>query len=100
MSRAERPPVESAARSWWRSFALAIVLLAGAGLLVRSWWDVNSIDPGIQGLSGVLVLELSSPAGLQRSRSTGRAVPARPRNRFRRIPGVENAGISRRSVHW
>src|SRR6185312_6302431 len=29
-------------------FALAIILLAGAGLLVRSWWYVNSIDPGFR----------------------------------------------------
>src|SRR5690348_7202157 len=41
-------------------FALAIVLLAGAGLLVRSWWYVNSIDPGFRP-EEVLVMELSAP---------------------------------------
>src|SRR5438093_12328952 len=41
-------------------FALAIVLLVGAGLLVRSWWYVNRIDPGFRP-EGVLVMELSAP---------------------------------------
>ena len=29
-------------------FALAIVLLVGAGLLLRSWWNAENIDPAIQ----------------------------------------------------
>lgn len=41
-------------------FALAIVLLVCAGLLVRSWWYVNRIDPGLRP-ERVLVMELSSP---------------------------------------
>ena len=38
-------------------FALAIVLLVGAGLLVRSWWHVNDIDPGFTP-ERVLVMEV------------------------------------------
>ena len=41
-------------------FALAIILLAGAGLLVRSWWYVNSVDPGFRP-ERVLMIELSAP---------------------------------------
>src|SRR5262249_4140630 len=41
-------------------FALAIVLLAGAGLLVRSWWHVNNIDPGFVP-ERVLVMGISAP---------------------------------------
>ena len=59
-------------------FALAIVLLVGAGLLVRSWWYVNNIDPGFRP-ERVLVMELSSPDDLQRPRATDRPVPPRPR---------------------
>ena len=59
-------------------FALAIVLLVGAGLLVRSWWYVNNIDPGFRP-ERVLVMEVSSPTDLQRPRATGRPVPPRPR---------------------
>ena len=59
-------------------FALAIVLLVGAGLLVRSWWYVNNIDPGFRP-ERVLVMELSSSDDLQRPRATDRPVPPRPR---------------------
>ncbi len=72
-------------------FALAIVLLVGAGLLVRSWWYVNSIDPGFRP-ERVLVMELSSPASF--------SVPAQRTDLFHRaleeiqaVPGVESAGI-------
>jgi predicted permease len=72
-------------------FALAIVLLAGAGLLVRSWWYVNSIDPGFRP-ERVLVMELSNP--------TTFSVPAQRTDLYHRVleqiqavPGVENAGI-------
>ena len=72
-------------------FALAIVLLVGAGLLVRSWWYVTSIDPGFRP-ERVLVMELSSP--------TTFSVPAqrsdlyhRVLEQIRAVPGVENAGI-------
>ena len=59
-------------------FALAIVLLVGAGLLVRSWWHVNDIDPGFMP-ERVLVMGALQPDGLQRSRATDRPVPPRPR---------------------
>ncbi len=72
-------------------FALAIVLLVGAGLLVRSWWYVNSVDPGFR-LERVLAMELSSP--------TTFSVPAQRTNLYHRVleqiqavPGVESAGI-------
>ena len=72
-------------------FALAIVLLVGAGLLVRSWWYVNSIDPGFRP-ERVLVMELSAP--------TTFSVPAQRTDLYHRVleqiqavPGVESAGI-------
>jgi len=72
-------------------FALAIVLLVGAGLLVRSWWYVNSIDPGFRP-ERVLVMELSSPTTL--------SIPAQRTDLYDRVleqiqavPGVESAGI-------
>ncbi|HXR77817.1 MAG TPA: ABC transporter permease [Bryobacteraceae bacterium] len=72
-------------------FALAIVLLAGAGLLVRSWWYVNSIDPGFRS-ERVLMMELSAPPTF--------SIPAQRTELYHRmlgtiqaVPGVENAGI-------
>src|SRR5204862_1276220 len=72
-------------------FALAIVLLIGAGLLVRSWWYVTTVDPGFRP-ERVLVMELSSP--------TTFSIPAQRTDLYHRVleqiqavPGVENAGI-------
>lgn len=73
-------------------FALAIVLLVGAGLLVRSWWYVNDIDPGFTP-EGVLMMEVSTP--------TTFSVPAQRSDLYHRVleqiqavPGVESAGIT------
>jgi predicted permease len=72
-------------------FALALVLLVGAGLLVRSWWYVNNIDPGFRP-ERVLVMEVSPP--------TAFSVPAQRTGLYHRVleqiqavPGVESAGI-------
>ena len=73
-------------------YALAIVLLAGAGLLIRSLASVLRVDPGFHA-GGVLTVEMHSPAGND---------PSDP-PRFQELveslealPGVEAAGgISR-----
>ena len=72
-------------------FALAIVLLVGAGLLVRSWWHVNNIDPGFRP-ERVLVMQVSPPATF--------SFPAQRTDLYQRVlenvqavPGVESAGI-------
>ena len=72
-------------------FALAIVLLVGAGLLIRSWWYVRNIDPGFRP-ERVLMMELSSP--------TSFSVPAQRTDLYQRVleqiqavPGVESAGV-------
>jgi putative ABC transport system permease protein len=71
-------------------FALAIVLLVGAGLLVRSWWYVNGVDPGFRP-EHVLVMEVSSPAAFndpaQRADLYHRVL-----EQMQAVPGVENAG--------
>jgi putative ABC transport system permease protein len=72
-------------------FALAIILLAGAGLLVRSWWYVNSVDPGFRP-ERVVMMELSAPPTFR--------IPAQRTDLYHRVleqiqavPGVENTGI-------
>jgi putative ABC transport system permease protein len=72
-------------------FALAIVLLAGAGLLVRSWWHVNNVDPGFRP-ERVLVMELSAPPAFSiATQRTG--LYHRVLEEIRTVPGVESAGI-------
>ncbi len=72
-------------------FALAIVLLVGAGLLVRSWWHVTDIDPGFRP-ERVLVMNITAPPTF--------TVPAQRTDLYHRVleqiqavPGVESAGI-------
>ena len=72
-------------------FALAIVLLVGAGLLVRSWRQVNNIDRGFSP-ARVLAMAVSPPAAF--------SVPAqrtalyyRVLEEIQAVPGVESAGI-------
>jgi len=72
-------------------FALAIVLLVGAGLLVRSWWYVTNIDPGFRP-ERVLVMEITAPPTF--------SVPAQRTDLYHRVleqiqavPSVESAGI-------
>jgi len=70
--------------------ALAIILLAGAGLLVRSWLHVGRVDPGFRP-ERVLSMQMST---------TGFGGPAQRASFYDRVleqieslPGVENAGI-------
>ena len=72
-------------------FALAIVLLVGAGLLVRSWWYVTTIDPGFRP-ERVLVMNITAPPTF--------SVPAQRTDLYHRVleqiqavPGVESDGI-------
>jgi predicted permease len=73
-------------------FALAIVLLVGAGLLVRSWWYVTNIDPGFRP-ERVLGMNITAPPTF--------SVPAqrtdlchRVLEQIQAVPGVESAGIT------
>jgi predicted permease len=72
-------------------FALAIVLLVGAGLLVRSWWYVNDIDPGFRP-ERVLVMELSAPTTVN-SPAQRTDLYQRVLEQIQAVPAVEHAGI-------
>ena len=72
-------------------FALAIVLLVGAGLLTRSLLKVHSVDPGFR-TERVLTLQLASPvfpATTQRVDYFDRAL-----NAAKAVAGVESAAIA------
>lgn len=69
--------------------ALALVLLAGAGLLLRSFVELSGVDPGFRA-DGVLTLQLGVPGGTD---GDGRmALYDRLFAEIEALPGVEAAG--------
>ncbi len=71
--------------------ALSLVLLIGAGLLMRSFAQLQTVDPGFRS-NGVLTLELTMNG---RKYADGKAVLAAYRElweRFDRLPGVAASG--------
>jgi predicted permease len=68
--------------------ALAFVLLAGAGLLVRSFLAVESVDPGFDP-GRILTMNIALPAGSPESRN---ALYDSVLERVRTIPGVQATG--------
>ncbi len=81
-------------------FALAIILLVGAGLFLRSWWNVKNIDPAFRP-ERVLMIELSTPTTLHAASADEAASTSARRielydrvlEQIRAVPGVESAGI-------
>src|SRR6185436_15765257 len=72
-------------------FALAIVLLVGAGLLIRSLWSVENVDPGFRP-ERVLSVALAPPSSIaptQRSDFYNRVL-----EQIGSLPGVESTGIT------
>jgi putative ABC transport system permease protein len=71
-------------------FALAIVLLTGAGLLLRSLWSAERVDLGFTP-QGLLSLQIATPAG---ETSAWRAdVYDRALEQIAALPGVERAAM-------
>ena len=73
--------------------ALAVVLLAGAGLLLRSFAKLTEVDPGFQS-TNVLVarVDLSASSKYKSSEQRSAAFDALL-SRVRAIPGVESAAV-------
>ncbi len=71
-------------------FALAVMLLVGAGLFIRSLWSVEKVDLGFRA-ERVLSVQLSLPAPMaigQRPNFYNRVL-----EQLQSLPGVESAGI-------
>jgi putative ABC transport system permease protein len=81
-------------------FALAIVLLVGAGLLLRSWWNVTNVDPAFRP-ERVLMMELATPMALHAATAREATSASAQRldlyhrvlEQIQAVPGVESAGI-------
>lgn len=72
--------------------AVALLMTVGAGLLVRSFWRLHDVDPGVD-VNGVLSASLALPGGRF---DTGEKVAVYYETllqRVRGLPGVESAAI-------
>jgi len=90
---------EGAGRARLRDFlvvgeiALAVVLLAGAGLLLESLRQLLSIDPGFR-TSGVVTTEMTLPMRKFRTLDATAAFVESYLERLRALPGVQSAGAA------
>jgi putative ABC transport system permease protein len=71
--------------------ALVLVLLAGAGLLIKSFWRLQQVDPGFK-TENVLSLQVAPPSSKYEEPSRKRAFYGELIERAEALPGVESAG--------
>ena len=74
--------------------ALAVVLLVGAGLMLRTLWSLQRVDLGLNP-SGVLTMRISLPATAYKDTPQVLDFYARLTSRLRMLPGVTHAGAAR-----
>ena len=73
--------------------ALALVLLVGAGLLIKSFARLQNVDPGFS-TENVLTAQMSLPAARYPDAAARRAFWARAIESARALPGVTAAGLT------
>jgi putative ABC transport system permease protein len=73
--------------------ALALILLSGAGLLMRSFYRLQSVDPGYDP-HGVLTFRTNLPAAKYKTDEQQAAFYNRSLERIRALPGVTVAGAA------
>ncbi|MGH8639226.1 MAG: FtsX-like permease family protein, partial [Burkholderiales bacterium] len=77
--------------------ALALVLLIGCGLMVRTFVTLRQVDPGFQGASSVQTFQLTLPAGTAGSRPAPDAIIRMQHaiaERLSTVPGVQSAAFT------
>jgi putative ABC transport system permease protein len=72
--------------------ALSVVLLVGAGLLIRSFVALQRVNPGFDA-SDVLTFELSMPFGKYQGGAARRAFFREMTGRLEALPGVKTVGL-------
>jgi putative ABC transport system permease protein len=73
--------------------ALSLVLLAGAGLLIKSFWRLTSVDVGLN-THNVLTAYLSVPSYKYPDVNRERVFYQQTLERMRHLPGVESAAVA------
>ncbi|MEJ2184427.1 MAG: ABC transporter permease [Gemmatimonadota bacterium] len=71
--------------------ALALVLLVGSGLLIRSFWSVLTLNPGYRE-AGVLTVNVSLPQSVYGSEPNVSTTLTRLRSQLATLPGVDAVG--------
>ncbi len=73
--------------------ALALVLLVGAGLLIRSLWLLQQIEPGFNP-DRLLTMQLEFPASRYRDNAQVMSFITELNERLAALPGVESVGVA------
>jgi len=73
--------------------ALALILLAGAGLLIKSFARLMEVNPGFS-TENVLTAQISLPAARHPDAAAGRLFWQRLLEKVRAMPGVTTAGLT------
>jgi putative ABC transport system permease protein len=73
--------------------AIALMLVTGAGLLAKSYWNVRQVDPGLDP-ERVLSLNLAPSFADYRSKHELEAFFAETLSRLRELPGVRSAAMT------
>jgi putative ABC transport system permease protein len=71
--------------------ALAMILLVGSGLLVKSFWEIRRVDPGFD-TEGILTFRIALPPAGHPEPQMAAAFHQELLDRLRALPGVEAAG--------
>lgn len=72
--------------------ALTVVLIVGAGLLMRGFDSLRRVDVGIR-ISGIMTADLKLPEGRYADHQASAQAYARVLESVRRLPGVEGAAL-------
>ncbi len=73
--------------------SLAVILVTAAGLLIRSFWQLNRVNPGFNA-QGVLLFDLTLPQSKYADWYQIRDFYAEFLERVNRIPGVESTAVA------
>jgi predicted permease len=75
--------------------SLALMLLVGAGLMLRTFQALTNVDPGFSDPASVQLATISVPGSIARDAESLVALQRRILDRIESLPGVTTAGFSR-----